>query len=171
MGCDDTPRALPGVTARNYSSSAMTTRFVGKDTTVNEGITKPDSASIDEFIAEIESSGRRADTLAVLKIFKEVTGFPPVIWGASIIGFGIHHYTYDSGRQGTVPAAGFSPRKPSMTFYVSDKFEGAETLYARLGKHEKSVACLYIDKLDDVDLQVLREIIARDYAETLSTAS
>lgn len=128
--------------------------------------TKPTSASVDDFIAAIENSRRRNDALTALKIYKEVTGLPPVLWGPSIIGFGTHHYVYDSGREGTTPAASFSPRKANMTFYVGDNFEGAEALYAALGKHKKSVACLYINKLDDVDLQVLREIIARDYAKT-----
>lgn len=131
--------------------------------------TEPTSASVDEFIAGIENSRRRAETLAVLALYKEVTGLPPVMWGPSIIGFGTHHYAYDSGREGTVPAAGFSPRKANMTLYLGDKFDGANELYASLGKHKKSVACLYINKLADVDLEVLREIIARDYATTLQT--
>lgn len=129
--------------------------------------TQPTSASVDDFIAGIENPRRRADALAALKIYKEVTGLPPVMWGPSIVGFGTHHYVYESGREGAVPAAGFSPRKANMTFYVGHKFEGAEALYASLGKHKESVACLYINKLDDVDLQVLREIIARDYTRTL----
>lgn len=131
---------------------------------MTENKTKPTSASVDDFIAGVENPRRRADALAALRIYKEVTGLPPVMWGPSIIGFGSHDYVYDSGREGSVPAAGFSPRKANMTFYVGDKFEDAEGLFARLGKHKKSVACLYINKLDDVDLQVLREIIARDYA-------
>ena len=118
-------------------------------------------------IAGIENARRRADALTALEMYKEVTGLPPVMWGPSVIGFGTHHYVYDSGREGTIAAAGFSPRKANMTFYVGDKFEGAKELYARLGKHKKTVACLYINKLDDVDLQVLREIIARDYAGTV----
>ena len=138
---------------------------------VTENKTKPTSASVDDFIAGIENPRRRADALATLKIYKEVTGLPPVMWGPSIVGFGTHDYVYDSGREGTVPAAGFSPRKANMTFYVGDKFEGAEALYASLGKHKKSVACLYINKLDDVDLQVLREIIDREYARALQTAN
>lgn len=133
---------------------------------MTENKTKPTSASVDDFIAAIENLRRRADTLTALKIYKEVTSLPPVMWGPSIIGFGTYHYVYESGREGTVPAAGFSPGKAKMTFYVGDKFEGAEALYISLGKHKKSVACLYINKLDDVDLQVLREIIACDYAKT-----
>jgi uncharacterized protein DUF1801 len=128
-----------------------------------ENKTKPTSASVDDFIANIEDPRRRTDALTTLKIYKEVTGLPPVMWGPSIIGFGTHHYVYDTGREGVVPAAAFSPRKAYMTFYVDNKFEGAEELYAKLGKHKKSVACLYINKLEDVDLDVLYEIIAREY--------
>ena len=128
-----------------------------------ENKTKPTSASVDDFIAKIENSRRRTDALTALKIYKQVTGLPPVMWGPSIIGFGSHHYVYETGREGVMPAAAFSPRKTYMTFYVENKFEGAEELYARLGKYKKSVACLYINKLDDVDLDVLYEIIAREY--------
>ena len=133
-----------------------------------ENKTKPTSASVDEFIANVENKRRRADTLTALALYKEVTGLPPVMWGPSIIGFGQDEYTYESGRTGIMPAAGFSPRKANMTFYVGEKFEGAKDLYARLGKHRKSVACLYINKLDDVDLDVLREIVSRQYARNRS---
>lgn len=105
-----------------------------------ENKTKPSKASVDKFIANIENPRRLADARVVLDIYKEVTGFPPLMWGPSIIGFG--------------------------TFYVGDKFEGAQALFASLGKHRKSVACLYVNKLEDVDLKVLREIIARDFAHT-----
>ncbi|MBX3056234.1 MAG: DUF1801 domain-containing protein [Anaerolineae bacterium] len=128
-----------------------------------ENKTQPTAASVDAFIAQIENPRRRADALAALKIYKEITGLPPVMWGPSIIGFGSLHYVYETGREGDMPAAGFSPRKANMTFYVGDKFEGAAELYAKLGKHKKSVACLYINKLADVDLDVLHEIIARQY--------
>ena len=128
-----------------------------------ENKTKPTAASVDDFIANIENPRRRTDALTALQIYQEVTGLPPVMWGPSIIGFGTSHYVYETGRAGDMPAAAFSPRKANMTFYVGDGFEGAAELYARLGKHKKSVACLYVNKLDDIDLDVLREIIARDY--------
>ena len=128
-----------------------------------ENKTKPTSASVDDFIANIENSRRRTDALTALKIYKEVTGLPPVMWGPSIIGFGSIHYVYETGHEGDMPAAAFSPRKAYLTFYVDNKFEGAKELYAKLGKHKKSVACLYINKLDDVDVDVLHEIIAREY--------
>lgn len=132
-----------------------------------ENKTLPTSASVDEFIDALDNKRRKADALVALEIFKDVTKEPPVMWGPSIIGFGTSHYAYESGREGIMPAAGFSPRKANMTFYVGKKFAGADDLYAKLGKHKKSVACLYINKLDDVDLDVLREIVARDYARTV----
>ncbi|MEM7359617.1 MAG: DUF1801 domain-containing protein [Pseudomonadota bacterium] len=131
-----------------------------------ENKTLPTSASVDDFIAALDNKRRQADALVALKIFKEVTGEPPVMWGPSIIGFGTSHYEYESGRKGIMPSAGFSPRKANMTFYVGNKFRGAEQLYAKLGKHKKSVACLYVNKLDDIDLEVLQEIVARDFERT-----
>jgi len=125
--------------------------------------TQPTLASVDDFIAAIEHPRRRADALTALAIYKDVTGQPPVMWGPSIIGFGVSHYAYESGRKGTTPAAGFSPRAANMTFYVGKNFADAEALYDRLGKHKKSVACLYINKLDDIKLDVLTDIITRDY--------
>lgn len=134
---------------------------------MTENKTKPTPVSVDDFIASIENARRQADAKVALEIYKDVTKLPPVMWGSSIIGFGTHHYVTGAGREGDVPAAGFSPRKANMTFYVGDEFKGAEALYAKLGKHKKSVACLYVNKLDDVDLQVLRKIIAADYAKTI----
>ena len=129
--------------------------------------TQPTSASVEEFLAGVENVRRRTDAQVVLEMYRNITGLPPVMWGPSIIGFGSRHYKYESGREGEMLAAGFSPRKANLTFYVGDEFEGAAELYAALGKHKKSVACLYINKLDDVDLEVLREIIAGDYARTV----
>jgi hypothetical protein len=129
-----------------------------------ENKTRPTKASVAKFLAGVEGARRRADAQTALEIYKEVTGLPPVIWGPSIVGFGSTSYEYESGRKGEMPAAGFSPRKANMTFYVGDGFKGAAPLYRRLGKHKKSVACLYINKLDDVDLDVLRKIIALDFA-------
>ena len=128
-----------------------------------ENKTKPTSASVDDFIANIDNPRRRADAITSLKMYKKVTGLPPVLWGPSIIGFGSLHYIYESGREGDMPAAAFSPRKASMTFYIGNQFDGAKELYTKLGKYKKSHACLYINKLEDVDLDVLQEIIAREY--------
>ncbi len=135
-----------------------------------ENKTKPTTASVDEFISTIDNTRRQRDALTSLKIYKNVTGLTPVMWGPSIIGFRTHHYVYDSGREGNEPLACFSPRKSNMTFYVGDQFEDAQALYTKLGKHRKSVACLYVNKLDDVDLEVLREIITRDYNRNLQAS-
>lgn len=131
-----------------------------------ENKTKPTLASVDDFITAIENPRRRTDTLTALEMYKEITGFPPVMWGPSIIGFGSRRYVYETGREGNAPITCFSPRKANMTFYVGNKFKGAEALYAKLGKHKKSIACLYINKLDDVDLDVLREVITCQMIET-----
>jgi len=129
-----------------------------------ENKTRPTDVPVDEFIAQVENKRRRADAETALEIYGEVTGLEPVMWGPSIVGYGSRHYVYASGREGDMPAAGFSPRKSNMTFYINAGFEGAAELLAKLGKHRTSVSCLYINKLADVDLDVLREIIARDFA-------
>ena len=133
-----------------------------------ENKTKPTSISAEDFIATVENKQRKEDAIVALELYKEVTNQPPVMWGPSIIGFGTSHFSYNSGHEGTIAAAGFSPRKANLTFYVTDKFDGASDLYSLLGKHKKSVACLYINKLADIDLSVLREIIAKDYLKTIS---
>ncbi|RUO38934.1 hypothetical protein CWE15_10555 [Aliidiomarina taiwanensis] len=125
--------------------------------------TQPTQVPVSEFISTIENKRRHADTLTALALYKDITGAEPVMWGPSIIGFGTYSYTYKSGRSGSAPAAGFSPGKAHMTFYVGQQFSGAEELFTQLGKHKRSVACLYINKLIDVDLHVLGEIIRRDY--------
>lgn len=137
---------------------------------MSDNKTQPTSASVEDFIAAIENARRRSDALTTLQMYREITELPPVMWGPTIVGFGTVHYEYASGRKGTMPAAGFSPRKANMTFYVGDEFAGAKELYAKLGKHKKSVSCLYINKLDDVDLDILREMIARDFAQTVARA-
>lgn len=130
-----------------------------------ENKTKPTTASVEDFILNIENKRRQSDTRIALKMYIEITSFPPVMWGPSIIGFGSRPYVYKTGRSGNSPVACFSPRKANMTFYVGNKFKGATALYAKLGKYKKSVACLYINKLDDVDLDVLKEIITRQMLE------
>ncbi|MGK2871025.1 MAG: DUF1801 domain-containing protein [Alphaproteobacteria bacterium] len=135
---------------------------------MSENKTRPTSVSVDDFIAAIENPRHRVDALSALEMYKEITGLPPVMWGPSVVGFGSYHYVYETGREGNMPLAGFSPRKANMTFYVGDAFDGAEALYARLGKHRKSVACLYVTKLDDVDPDVLREIVTRQMVKRLA---
>ena len=134
--------------------------------TKNKTIPTPESVA--EFIEGVENQRRHDDALVVLEMFKEVTGMEPVMWGPSIIGFGQYHYKYESGREGDMLAVGFSPRKVNLAFYLGTKFDGAEDLFANLGKYKKSKACTYVNKLADIDLDVLREIVKRDFEWTLA---
>ena len=121
--------------------------------------TQPTAVPVEEFVTAVEHPVRRSDAETLLEMFTRVTGEEPVMWGPSIIGFGQYHYVYDSGREGDAPAVGFSPRKANLTLYVLSDHPDQADLLARLGKHRTSVACLYINKLADIDLEVLRQLI------------
>jgi hypothetical protein len=120
-------------------------------------------ASVEEYIANIAEEGRRADCTALAKLMSAVTRKPPKMWGSAIVGFGQYHYQYDSGREGDMCLAGFSSRKADLTVYVLT--EGQEALLAKLGKHRRSKACLYLKRLADVDQAVLKKLIAASVAE------
>ena len=125
---------------------------------------RKDGGPVDAFIASLDNPARRADAQAALALYREVTGFEPRMWGASIVGFGDGEFVYPSGTRSAVPLACFAPRKPHTTFYLHSRFEGAEALYARLGKYKKSGGCVHVTKLDNVDRAVLGEIVARSFA-------
>lgn len=121
-------------------------------------------ASVSAFIAGVENEARRADAKALLKLFKEVTGEKPAMWGPSIIGFGAHHYKYESGREGVICRTGFSPRAANLVLYVLGGRKGEAELLKKLGKHKIGKSCLYINRLADIDLAVLRTLIERSHA-------
>jgi len=121
--------------------------------------TKETEASVDAFLAAVENERRQRDALVVKEIMERVTGWQPKMWGPSIVGFGRYHYKYDSGREGDYLVTGFSPRKRSLTIYIMPGFSGFPKLMERLGKYKTSVSCLYITKLEDVDLEALEELI------------
>jgi hypothetical protein len=121
--------------------------------------TQPTGADVTAFLKRVEHPVRRADALALDKIFREVTGWQPRIWGTSIVGYGTYHYTYDSGRSGASPATGFSPRKANLVLYIMPGYGRLGDMLDRLGKHKLGKACLYINKLADVDTSVVAEII------------
>jgi hypothetical protein len=120
--------------------------------------TKPTSLSAAEFIASVEHPQRRADAEAACALLSEVTGEPPVMWGPSMVGFGAYHYRYDSGREGDWMLVGFSPRKANLVFYLFGCDEGRDDLLARLGKHKAGKGCVYVNRLLDVDTDVLKEM-------------
>jgi hypothetical protein len=121
--------------------------------------TKLNDASVTEFLNGIEDEEKRADSFEILKLMKQVTKEEPKMWGSSIIGFGNVHYKYDSGREGDWFLTGFSPRNQNLTLYVVGSFKPHVDLLNKLGKHKTGVGCLYIKKLQDVDIKVLKELI------------
>jgi hypothetical protein len=125
--------------------------------------TKQTDASVEEYIANIADETRRADCTALAKLMSGVTRKPPKMWGSSIVGFGSYRYRYASGREGEMCLAGFSSRKADLTIYVITA--GQQALLKKLGKHKVSKACLYIKRLADVDVKVLRQLVAASVAE------
>jgi hypothetical protein len=125
--------------------------------------TKPTQASVDAFLEAVAQPARRADGKALRDLMERVTGEPAVMWGPSIVGFGSCHYRYASGHEGDTCRVGFSPRSANLVLYVGG-FPEYDALLARLGKHKRSTACLYLNKLADVDLSVLEDIVRRTCA-------
>jgi hypothetical protein len=123
--------------------------------------TKRTNASVQAFLRSIDDEQRRQDCAAVARIMKEATGAGPKMWGASIVGYGSYHYTYESGREGDWFLTGFSPRKQNLTLYFMTGFEPHGALLRKLGKYKTGKCCLYIKKLSDIDLAVLTELIVR----------
>ncbi|MDJ0921194.1 MAG: DUF1801 domain-containing protein [Henriciella sp.] len=125
---------------------------------------KTQSTKVDptDFVAAVEPDRKRADAQTLLSFFNRVTGLEPVMWGSSIIGYGRYRYKYESGREGEFFLTGFSPRKQNLTVYVMPGYRYGEMKerLSRLGKHKLGKSCLYINKLADVDLAVLEEIVA-----------
>ena len=119
-----------------------------------------------DYIASLEDGPRKQDAEILLPWFESVTGLEACMWGPSIIGFGRYAYTYDSGHSGEFMLTGFSPRKANLVIYVAD-FPGKAGLLKSLGKHKGGLEqCLYINKLADVDLEVLRRILEEGLAQT-----
>ncbi len=125
-----------------------------------ENKTKQTKASVDKFISTIKDENIRKDCYTIIKIMKSVTKEEPKMWGLSIIGFGTYHYKYASGREGDMCIAGFSPRKQNLTIYLEPGFTKQKALLEKLGKHKTSKVCLYIKSLKDVDVKILKELIA-----------
>lgn len=121
--------------------------------------TKPHDGDVEKFLNNVTHDKRREDSLAMLEVMKEVTGEEPRMWGDSIVGFGSYHYKYESGREGDWMLTGFSPRKQSLTLYIMSGFRHYDELLQKLGKHKTGKSCLYINKLEDVDMEVLKQMI------------
>jgi len=125
--------------------------------------TKLTEQTIESFLDKILDEKVRNDSYTITRLMEKVTGEKPKMWGTNIIGFGQYHYKYDSGHEGDICLTGFSPRKGNLSLYVLAGFEGQAELLAKLGKHKTGKGCLYIKKLDDVDINVLESLIIRSF--------
>jgi len=128
--------------------------------------TKATKLSVAAFINALTDEPRRTDAKALVKMMQSAIGEKPKMWGPSIIGFGTCHYTYESGREGDMPLAGFSPRKAATVLYGVTRSNDFEALLAKLGKHTTGKGCVYIKKLADVDQKVLKALLVKSVAAT-----
>ena len=130
-----------------------------------ENKTKPTEVSVAEFLNDIPHPTRRADGLALDALFRKVTGYTPQMWGPTMVGYGSYDYVYETGHSGTSLATGFSPRKANLVLYILPGYARLGDMLTRLGKHKIGKSCLYINKLDDINLKVLEELIGAGLAD------
>ncbi len=133
--------------------------------------TVPTRASVTAFLDAIPDEERRRDCRRIVAMMKRLTKAQPKMWGTSIVGFGAYHYRYASGREGDLFLAGFSPRKSDLTLYIMSGFSGHAALMKKLGKHRTGKSCLYIKRLEDVDMDVLEELVRRSVAQVAKRAT
>jgi hypothetical protein len=126
--------------------------------------TKQNDQSVTDFLKAVPDERRRDDSFIILDLMKEITGQEPKMWGDSIIGFGNYHYKYATGREGDWFVTGFSPRKQNLTLYIMSGFDEYDELLKKLGKYKTGKACLYINKLADVEISVIKELIQKSVA-------
>jgi len=131
--------------------------------------TKLNDKSVRDFLNTIENEQKRLDSFELLHIMEEISGQEAKMWGESIVGFGNYRYIYSSGKEMDWFSIGFSPRKQNLTIYLIEGFNKYEVLFKQLGKYKTSVACLYINKLSDVDLTVLKKIISAAFKDSLTS--
>lgn len=127
--------------------------------------TRATKASVAKYIAAIDDAERRGDCKQLVKLMRDITRRPARMWGPSIVGFDSYHYQYASGHEGDMCLTGFSSRKPDLTIYILTGTAAQKKLLAKLGKHKVSKACLYVRRLEGIDMDVLRELIVNSIAE------
>ncbi|CAH0233685.1 hypothetical protein SRABI27_02543 [Pedobacter sp. Bi27] len=120
--------------------------------------TTENDLSVPDFLNTIPDENKRADCFNLSDILSLITGFEAKMWGNAIVGFGSYHYKYESGREGDAPLVGFSPRKDAIALYLSSQFKDREELLAKFGKHKTAKACIYLKKMSDIDVAVLKEM-------------
>jgi hypothetical protein len=129
-----------------------------------EAKTKKTPGTPKAFLAALPDAQQREDSLKILAMMQKITGEQPYMWAASMIGFGTYHYKYESGREGDCFMTGFSPRKDKLSLYITSGFDQFPELMAKLGKYKTGKSCLYIKKLDDIDVPTLQKLIKQSYA-------
>lgn len=127
--------------------------------------TIPTGVEVGAFIERVEPLRKADEARRLDQLFRDVTGFQPLMWGPSIIGYGQYHYRYKSGREGDFLATGFSPRKAAHSIYIMPGYADFTEILSRLGKHRSGRSCLYVNKLADIDLDVLAELIRAGLAD------
>lgn len=138
---------------------------------MSENKTRANDSDVMAFLNAVEPEKKREDSFTIMELMEEVTGEKATMWGTSIVGFGSYHYKYQSGREGDMPLVGFSPRKQAITLYIMPGFDTYENLMSQLGKHKTGKSCLYIKKIEDVDMEVLRELVKQSAAHMKETNS
>lgn len=130
-----------------------------------ENKTKPTDASVEDYIASRANEQQRADCQELMALLQKVTQQPPTMWGPSIVGYGVYRYTYESGRTGEAPVAGFAIRGRELVVYLSAESDEQKSLLSKLGKHKMGKVCLYFKQLADLDKLVLEQLVAGSVAE------
>jgi hypothetical protein len=121
--------------------------------------TSPNESSVVDFLESVAHEKKKQDSYQILEMMQKITGEKPIMWGGSIIGFGSYHFKYASGREGDWFLTGFSPRKQNLTLYIMSGFAEYDELLSRLGKYKTGKSCLYVNKIEDVDTQVLMQLV------------
>jgi hypothetical protein len=137
---------------------------------MDEPVTVPTASSVEAYLAAIDDDQQRGDSETLVRLMQEVTREPPVMWGSGIVGFGSMHYKYASGREGDTMAVGFAARKQSLVLYGVVYYDQNLDSIDALGKHKLGKGCLYVKRLSDIDLDVLRTMVATAYAQRSGTS-
>ena len=127
--------------------------------------TRPTNASVDAFLDGVDQDDRREDARHLLALVQRVTQEPPRMWGDRIVGFGSYHYRYASGREGDWPLIGLSPGKRNLTLYIMPGFDDYQPLLAKLGKHRTGKSCLYLNRLQGIDMRALEDLVRQSVAD------
>lgn len=123
----------------------------------------PTEQSVEEIILNLKSTSKRNDARLLVEIFKEISNENPIVWHPGIIGFGQYEYKYETGTKGQTPFLAFAPRQAKISLYIDQDLPNRDEILSRLGKHKLAVGCVYVNKLADIDLDVLKELLNKSY--------